>query len=98
MYIKFFEILISEINVDAVCVNGGPSDQCKDVMSTCSEVTGGAYKCTCNSGYYNLGGTCSNSMYFHYFYGTSIHVSLGCSFFWNIYGLYCQFIKFNRQK
>ncbi|XP_052067756.1 protein kinase C-binding protein NELL2-like [Mytilus californianus] len=49
----------SKINVDVVCINGGPSDQCKDAMSTCVLVSGN-HKCACNSGYYNKGGTCTN--------------------------------------
>jgi hypothetical protein len=47
-----------EINVDESCNNTGPPDQCKDPMSNCTEVVSGDYKCSCNPGYYNNGGTC----------------------------------------
>ncbi|CAG2235007.1 unnamed protein product [Mytilus edulis] len=45
-----------KINIDAPCSNTG---SCKDPLSTCIQVTGRAYQCTCNSGYYNNAGTCS---------------------------------------
>jgi hypothetical protein len=45
-----------EINVDESCNNSGPPDQCKDPMSSCTEVVSGDYKCSCNPGYYNNGG------------------------------------------
>jgi hypothetical protein len=45
-----------EINVDAACTDNGPADQCNDLKSNCSIVSG-AYKCTCNDEYYNKDGT-----------------------------------------
>jgi hypothetical protein len=40
-------------------------DQCKDPMSSCTEVVSGDYKCSCNPGYYNNGGTCNIRKYFN---------------------------------
>lgn len=57
--------LISEIIVDASCSSTGPLTQCKDAMSTCSLVTVTTYQCTCNNGYYNKAGICTNSIYIY---------------------------------
>ena len=51
-----------EINVDESCNN--TEHQCKDPMSSCTEVDSGDYQCSCNPGYYNNGGTCK---YFNIF-------------------------------
>jgi hypothetical protein len=56
-----------EINVDESCNNTGPPDQCKDPMSSCTEVVSGDYICSCNPGYYNNGGTCTIRKYFNIF-------------------------------
>ena len=56
-----------EIGVNKICNSTGPANQCKDSMSNCTEVVSGAYKCTCNPGYYNNGGTCTNRKYFNIF-------------------------------
>ena len=56
-----------EIDVDESCNNTGPPDQCKDPMSNCTEVDSGDYKCSCNPGYYNNGGTCNIRKYFNIF-------------------------------
>jgi hypothetical protein len=36
-------------------------------MSSCTEVVSGDYKCSCNPGYYNNGGTCTIRKYFNIF-------------------------------
>lgn len=56
-----------EINVDESCNNTRSPNQCKDPMSNCTEVVSGDYKCSCNPGYYNNGGTCNIRKYFNIF-------------------------------
>ena len=53
--------------MDESCNNTGSPDQCKDPMSNCTEVVSGDYKCSCNPGYYNNGGTCTIRKYFNIF-------------------------------
>ena len=48
-----------EIDVNKTCNSTGTANQCKDPMSTCIDVSG-TDKCTCNTGYYNNDGTCTN--------------------------------------
>ena len=56
-----------EINVDEFCNNTRSPNQCKDPMSSCTEVVSEGYKCTCKPGYYNNGGTCTIRKYFNIF-------------------------------
>ncbi|XP_071135947.1 protein eyes shut homolog [Mytilus edulis] len=48
----------AKILVDQGCTNYGPSDQCKDLKSQCTQKSG-SFKCACITNYYNYVGTCT---------------------------------------
>ena len=52
-----YTIYLTEIALEATCVDGEPAGQCADGLAECRDENG--FKCLCKAGNYKSGSACS---------------------------------------